>query len=178
MNGSFAVPNTHDGVAIFDGSSFNTVGGHDAELPKRNVIAGNLVHGVDIAFGASHNTVQGNYIGVNEGGGEIPTNAIPNGGAGVLINLGATFNLVGTDGNGTLDDIERNVISGNGSSGVAINDSATHHNTVAGNLLGTDIGGSIGVGNAGGVEITSGAHDNLIGGDSTVERNIIDTIVI
>ena len=60
--------------------------------------------------------VSGNYIGTNVTG----TAGLGNAGYGVRISNGSQFNLVGTNGDGTADLVERNVISGNQSDGVFI----------------------------------------------------------
>ena len=65
--GTAALPNGYNGLDIVSGASYNTVGGTTAGA--RNVISGNAVNGVVIAFsGASVNLVEGNYIGTNAAG--------------------------------------------------------------------------------------------------------------
>lgn len=177
ISGSYGIGNTHDGVAIFNpGATGNYVGGpHNPNLEQfsRNVIAGNGAHGVDIAFGASNNFVQGNLIGVNsfDGGESISTFAIPNGGVGVLINFGSNGNKIGTDLDGFGDEIEGNVISGNTQTGVQIEGSSG--NSIAGNLIGTDVLGISALGNAAGVAILGGAHHNTVGGLDANQGNVI-----
>src|SRR5215218_2130237 len=100
-SGNFAVPNLR-GVVV--SSDTNVIGGSDT---ARNVISGNTMQGVAIAR-ASVNTVSENYIGTDATG----VTAVPNGGAGVVIDggdTGANTNTIGT-----------NVISGNGGPGVLI----------------------------------------------------------
>ncbi|MGB3903987.1 MAG: right-handed parallel beta-helix repeat-containing protein [Anaerolineae bacterium] len=60
-------------------------------------------------------------------------------------------------------------------SGVSISfDASTAGNTISGNYIGTDPSGQFDWGNGGtGVYIGSGAHDNVIGGDTPGERNVI-----
>ena len=84
---------------------------------ERNIISGNLNGaGVYLAsnnFTVSNNTVAGNYIGVGANG----TTALGNGNSGVYINSngnGANNNRIGSDDNGTRDDIEANIIANNG----------------------------------------------------------------
>jgi len=181
--GMFAVGNTHDGVAIFENAYQNSVGGSnnlDLERFARNVIAGNYGHGVDIAsfgstgVGAAGNVVQGNWIGINQAGeGQV---VIPNGLNGVLLNLGAHQNVIGTLADGGDDEFEGNVISGNGAAGVSINSQEgfdTRSNTVAGNLIGTGLDGFAAVPNASGVLLTGGTHDNKIGGLLPFEGNVL-----
>ena len=121
--------------------------------------------------------IAGNDIGTGVHGAA----AVPNGAGGVLINAGASNNLIGTDGSSSHAD-EGNLISGNnagGTPGVMISDTGTNSNVVAGNLIGTDAGGQNPLGNGGvGVFILNGAQSNRIGtdgdgkGDSS-ERNVI-----
>jgi len=86
---------------------------------------------------------------------------------GVRIESGADTTTVG----GTTSS-ERNVISGN-STGVLIRDSGTTSNAVKGNYIGTDVSGNVAAGNVVGVSIDSGAWNNVIGGPSDAERNVI-----
>jgi hypothetical protein len=77
--------------------------------------------------------------------------AIPNSVYGVLSAYRAGSVRVGTDGNGTSDSLERNVISGNGSVGVYIYGEKTDNNVVAGNYIGVNAAGDarLANGNAG-----------------------------
>jgi hypothetical protein len=121
--GLSAVPNSRSGVAIFDpGNNFNLV--------TRNVISGNLAHGVDIAFGASLNSVRGNLIGVAANG----FGPLGNTGTGVLINSGSNNNAIGGS---ALD--ERNIVAYN-SIGIAVGGTsvgnAFRNNSIFSNLSG------------------------------------------
>jgi hypothetical protein len=159
-------------VIIVD-SPGNIVGGTtDA---ARNLISGNTGNGVTITgSGATGNVVAGNYIGTDMSG----TRPLANGISGVEIRGLAQGNRVGTNGDAVSDTAERNVISGNSWSGIAIWDGAAN-NAVAGNLIGTDASGTQLLGNRGhGVAIFAGAHSNRVGtnGDGVAdeaERNII-----
>jgi CSLREA domain-containing protein len=58
--------------------------------------------------------------------------------------------------------------------GVSINGSGAMTNTICGNYIGTDAGGTLDRGNGKcGVRIDSGAQDNTVGGDAAGERNVI-----
>jgi hypothetical protein len=153
-----------DGVQIAAGASGNLVGGTDAGAG--NVISGNPGAGVGIeGAGTTGNTVAGNHIGTNAAG----TAAVGNGFRGVQIAAGASGNLVGgtTAGAG-------NLISGNGLNGVLITGAGTTGNTVAGNDIGTDVTGTLALGNGfGGVNLDSGASGNTIGGTVAAARNVI-----
>ncbi len=150
--GMHAMSNQGDGIMIR--ASDNRVGGKDAG--ERNIISGNGRYGVDIGF--TGNEIIGNYIGTDASG----TADLGNIGHGVGIELGAYNNLV-----------DRNLISGNGREGVLIHDWGSSYNTVIGNLIGTDVSGTLPIPNCGGVGIGGGASFNRIGGTTTEERNII-----
>ncbi len=166
-SGTSAVGNG-DGVSIWGGASSNTIGGSGEA--DRNVISGNAAHGVEIVHPQSTgNVVVGNYIGTDTAG----ETALPNG-DGVLICCGAHNNTIGG-----ADPAERNIISGNNSTGVWITDNGTSGNVVTGNYIGTDVSGTAPIGNgqedpyATGVGIGYGAQYNVIGGESEGERNVI-----
>ena len=65
----------------------------------------------------------------------------------------------------------RNVISGNGSNGVNIFGFLATGNLVQGNLIGTDVTGTIALGNTRGIWVSTAA--NTIGGITATERNVI-----
>src|SRR5262249_35037142 len=129
--------------------------------------------------GTDGNRVAGNYIGVDISGAALLANT----GWGVMVTLGARFNVVGTNGDGNGHAAERNVISGNGVGG-GIGNSAgtgvgTDFNIIAGNYIGTNAAGTVAIGNTfNGVQIAYGAQNNLVGTNAdgksdTLERNII-----
>ena len=143
--------------------------GGRANIIERNVISANEGHGIAlIDNGVDENIVLGNKIGTDVSG----TAALGNTGNGIWI-LHGKSNLVG----GTTA-ADRNIISGN-AEGVAILGTGATDNRVQGNYLGTDITGTIALGNNGsGVVIVEGASSNVIGTDSdgladTTEGNLI-----
>jgi hypothetical protein len=146
----------------------------DGSLVRGLIINGFTGSGIDI-LGSDNNIIAGNYIGTNASG----TAAAANGNWGVLIEAGASGNLVGTDGDGSFDPAERNLISGNDFSGVGIVGADTNNNVVAGNFIGTDHMGTVAVGNGNrGIGIYKGAQGNLVGTNADgvadeAERNII-----
>jgi hypothetical protein len=158
--GTGAVANGKCGVSV--GSANNTIGGSTAGA--RNVISGNTADGVLVAgTGASGNRVQGNYIGTNAAGAA----AVPN------LLYGVEISQINNTVGGTLAG-QRNVISGNGKSGVVLYTAGATANRVQGNYIGTDATGSRDVGNRGrGVDVTNGASANLVGGDAAGARNVI-----
>lgn len=157
--GTAALPNNWSGVDIFGSAAGNIIG-------PANTISGNPNYGVVISStGSDHNTVQGNFIGLDATG----TAPVPNAWAGIGIFSGAKSNLVG----GTIA-AARNVISGNGSQGVVIGDSGTTANRVQGNYIGLNPAGTAAMGNSwAGVNLYGGASGNLIGGDAPGTGNVI-----
>jgi parallel beta-helix repeat protein len=156
-----------NGVHIRDGADDNTVGGDTGG--ERNVISANRGYGVHIeGSGTTGNIVAGNYIGTGANGSYAPAE-LGNDGDGVLINNGASGNVVGGSTAG-----ERNVIANNDWSGVAVYGSGTADNTVSGNYVGVDAAGTGARGNRLlGVYLGWAAQGNLIGGDTPGERNVI-----
>ena len=82
---------------------------------------------------------------------------------GVSFSEGANHNTIGPN----------NLISNN-DLGVTLNGDSTAYNVVAGNLFGTDQSGASGLGSPEHAIAIWGGHDNLIGGDSAAERNVIN----
>ena len=149
-----------DGVDIDSASSNNTIGG--ATAAARNIISGNTNDGVDIE-NVTGNVVIGNYIGTNAAG----TADLGNTNYGVNIKGGASSNTIG----GTATNA-RNIISGNNSGGIEIDNSTS--NVIEGNYIGTNAAGTTGIGNTfAGIRIDNGASSNTIGGTTTNARNVI-----
>jgi parallel beta-helix repeat protein len=162
LSGNVALPNGGDG--IFLQASGNTVGGND--VMRRNVISGNAKSGITISgAGASNNVVEGNVIGANTSG----TVAVPNTSHGIRI-VNASNNRIGslTEAGG------RNIISGNGGSGVTLSQAGATGSLLAGNYIGVAANGSSALGNSGsGVLLTDGATNVQIGGSTALSRNLI-----
>ncbi|MBX9581092.1 MAG: hypothetical protein K2X87_12355, partial [Gemmataceae bacterium] len=171
--GAGAAGNGQGGIWIGPAATAVTVGTNadgTNDAAERNVISGNGGNGV-LVQGAS-NVIAGNSIGTNAAG----TAALGNAAAGVLIQGGASGNVVGTNGDGSADAAEGNLISGNSQYGVLI--SGANNNRVAGNFIGTDATGRLAVPNPDAVAIF-GATGNVIGTDGSDdpfnanERNVI-----
>lgn len=134
-----------------------------------NVVQGLVVNnfsgnGVKIVGRAIQNVVVGNYIGTDETG----TQARPNQFYGVIVGSnGSQSNLIG----GTTPE-DRNLISGNGSHGVALN-FPTFDNRVVGNWIGTTASGTEALPNGGNGVFLSGVRENIIGGVTPGARNVI-----
>ncbi len=172
--GKIALGNLQQGVNIFAAATGNFVGtdGDEAnDATESNLISGNQFNGVNISqAGTQFNIVAGNRIGTDAEG----KNPLGNGFNGVTIQNGATSNFVGTDGNGKSDGFEGNVISGNRGAGVLIRNAGTDGNVVAGNDIGTDITGTVPLGNgSNGLLLQLGASANVIGGSIPAARNVI-----
>jgi len=164
VTGTVALGNSGHGVEIDEGAQSNTIGG--TTIGERNIISGNNGYGVVIKDeGTNNNKVSGNYIGVDVTG----TNALGNSGRGISIFAGAQSNIIG----GTTES-ERNIISGNGNRGVEISGTFTDNNVVSGNYIGTDVSGTLDLGNSDfGIHIGEGAKSNTIGGATVGEKNLI-----
>src|SRR5208337_1960639 len=156
--GNGALSNTFAGMYITGGAQNNVVAG--------NVFSGQPSEGLRLAgAGTSANTVQGNYFGTDATG----ARAMPNGFAGVTMIQGAGSNFIG----GTTAQT-RNLISGNGTYGVVIEDPGTSGNVVEGNWIGTDATGINALGNSfANVALWNGATANLIGGTNAGAGNVI-----
>jgi hypothetical protein len=160
ITGTIALGNgaAGNGVQIAGGAS-NVIGGTVAGAG--NLISGNKAGGVSIAgAGATGNLVAGNLIGTNLAGTAALGNA-----TGVIIT--SPSNIVG----GTIA-LARNIISGNAANGVVI---TSDGNVVEGNFIGTDLTGSIALGNgpAGNGVIDIGGANNVIGGSVAGAGNVI-----
>ena len=122
-----------------------------------NVISGNGQGNVSIDAQAS---VQGNFIGTNAAG---TADITPAGGNGILVST-ASGTVVGGTASGA-----RNVISGNGLYGIAIESDGV---LVQGNYIGTNASGNSGLQNSSGGILIAGAG-NTIGGSAAGAGNLI-----
>jgi CSLREA domain-containing protein len=158
--GTAQIPNDHGGI-ILTGGGGNVIGG--TPPGARNVVSGNSGAGLIILSDGVQ--VQGNYFGLNPAGNA----ALGNLASGVLINGADNCTIGGTTA------AARNVIAGNGNGGVRIAFSADN-NTVQGNYIGTDAGGTINLSNGinfAGVAILGTCINNRIGGTTAGVGNII-----
>ena len=176
-SGTQALGNTFNGVQIEDAGS-NIIGG--SATGDRNIISGSKqAQGVFIVGAqATGNKVQGNYIGTDKDG----INALGNKFDGVRIRGGATNNIIGTDGDGTNDANEGNLISGNEGNGVLFRQTGTNNNVIAGNRIGTNatntgaianIGNGIEINNLDGAPLNNRIGSNNNGISDDLEGNII-----
>ncbi len=155
VNGDVAVPNTY-AILFDDGAAFNIVGGDTPE--HRNILSGNSGYGVFIYnMGTRYNLVKGNYIGTDYTG----TNAVPN--ANGIVVDGAPYSNI----------IDSNLISGNLQQGIIIHITNSDSTLITRNKIGTDITGTLPLGNGiDGVRIATGPQHTIIGG-SPANANII-----
>jgi titin len=133
----------------------------------RGLVINNFdIHGIAITgIGAFGNIISGNYIGTESTGNADQGN----GGNGIYIASRASGNVIGGS-----SPADRNVISGNNQSGILIDGTGTDTNTVSGNYIGVNVGGTAPLPNSlDGIRITGGAQHNHIGGDTPGERNVI-----
>lgn len=147
--GELAVPNGEDGVLIDTGANDNTV--------DSNVISGNTGNGVHLTDSdTNNNTISNNEIGTN---GRVDS-PVANGQDGVLIDAGASFNIVDSD-----------TISGNSGNGVHLDGSDTIENTISNAEIGTNDAGGSAIANAlDGVLIANGAAFNTLN-SNTISGN-------
>ncbi|MEZ5658199.1 MAG: DUF4347 domain-containing protein [Burkholderiaceae bacterium] len=152
-----------------DGFSFS--GTADGSSIRGLVIRDFAQNGITLQIGADNISITGNYIGRLTSSGTASVAGDENNGVGIWIN-GAN-NLIG--GSTTAD---RNVIAGN-FHGIVIDGATGSGNRVMGNRIGTDLGGTVDIGNSQeGVQLLSGATGNMIGTDlngsnDTSEGNLI-----
>jgi trimeric autotransporter adhesin len=153
--------NAQSGLRVYGAS--NTIGG--ATAADRNVVSGNADTGIVLLGGAQLNQVLGNYVGTTAAG----SAALGNGGAGITLSTGAHDNTVGGAGSG-----QGNVISANGTDGIALADNTTMANRVLGNVVGLNAAQTAALGNLHqGVWFGYSASGNFIGGSAAGEGNVI-----
>ncbi|MCA9063977.1 MAG: right-handed parallel beta-helix repeat-containing protein, partial [Planctomycetaceae bacterium] len=143
------------GLTLADGSDGSTIRGF--------VINRFTADGIEIASGADGNVVAGNIIGLDV------TGTIDLGNAGEGVSIRSAGNTIG----GT-SAADRNIISGNTLRGVRLALATATNNVVLGNYIGTDATGTTAIGNSNsGITIDFGANNNLIGGTTAADRNVI-----
>ncbi|MDA2927926.1 CSLREA domain-containing protein, partial [Acidobacteria bacterium AH-259-G07] len=158
VTGTVSLMGTSSGVVISNAPN-TIIGGTTAAA--RNVISGNLA-GVILQSGATGTWVQGNFIGTDLTG----KVALGNRSFGVFVTESSNNTIGGTTTGA------RNIISANGR-GLVITDRSTG-NVAQGNYIGTDVTGTMALGNAGtGVAIGNGANNNTIGGTAAGAGNVI-----
>lgn len=158
-SGAVNLGNDQVGIFFAAGGSDNTLGG--ATAGARNVISGNSSANVLVSSNATGTVIQGNYIGPNAAG----TAGL---GGGLGIALQAPGNTVG----GTTP-AARNIVAGNGSTGVSAAFAGSDGNVIQGNFIGAGPGGAPLPNGQSGIAIREGANDTTIGGGSAAAANVI-----
>ncbi len=164
--GSIALPNLITGIYI-NTSNNNFIGGTAPEA--RNVISANgdsngngsgIMLAGNTGDPVSATVIQGNYIGTNAAG----TAAVGKQGVGVV--LSETSN---TTVGGSVAEA-RNIISGNAR---GIDAAGANQSLVQGNYIGTDVSGTVAIGNKyAGIRLFDSAN-NIVGGSVAGARNVI-----
>ncbi|MCD8535958.1 MAG: DUF11 domain-containing protein [Verrucomicrobia bacterium] len=170
-SGTKPLPN-EDGIYIEDAPA-NFIGGPDRSPGILNG-SGNLISGNDGAGiyiegdNAPGQVIQGNFIGVDVSG----MVALPNDDPGIDVDDGSGNHTIGGASAPGLSTLASNVISGNDSHAIAIEDSEAHQNTIQGNYIGVALDGITPIPNRGNGIALSG-DGNRIGGPEPQHRNLI-----
>lgn len=174
VNGNADLGNGGDGITAH----------RSASAVNGNLVSGNGGNGIRILNSTANTrtpTVAGNYVGTNAAG----TAAIGNDGHGIELRSSTGVGVGGSQPNPTIPPViqplgtGRNIISGNRGHGVFITGEplqvgpVPRGHLIASNYIGTDVTGSIALGNAGsGIFATTGGHG--IGGFvSSGDGNVI-----
>ena len=137
-----------------------------------NVIRGlsiyNATYGVYLEEDfAQRNHIVGNIIGTNIAATWDLSVLWGSNGSGIFLNAGPKFNIIGTP-----DPADRNVLSGNASWGVRMDQGGTDGNVMWNNIVGLSPDGTRALPNNGGVDVQWRAQFNVIGGLNVGERNV------
>jgi CSLREA domain-containing protein len=131
----------------------------------RNVIAANTLVGIGSHDGAGGNVISGNFIGTNAAGTAAMGNRMG-------IEAYTPNNVIGGQ-----TAADRNVISGNGTGdggfGIHLSGPAATGNRILGNLVGTDVSGTVALPNSDAGVFVDSAPNNTIGGTNPADRNVI-----
>ncbi len=156
--GTFA---SNSGVYLQSGARDNTIGGTTAA--ERNIISGNSYAGIySTDLGTTGNLIQGNYIGTDPTG----TIAVPNN-FGISFQSDVSDNIIGGIAAGA-----GNLISGNTSRGINF-EFGVRNNNVLGNSIGTDVTGTLDLGNGTDGVYVRQSSNNVFGGITSSAKNII-----
>ncbi|VTU01779.1 Uncharacterized protein OS=Synechocystis sp. (strain PCC 6714) GN=D082_23580 PE=4 SV=1 [Gemmataceae bacterium] len=179
-SGTRRLANGTNGIVITGGSTGNLIGGRTPanppgttpnELsgrrsPDGNLISGNTANGVVITGGATGNTLSGNFVGTDTTG----VRALGNLQRGVVISGAHGNSLLGTQVN--LDPfIYYNVVSGNKSDGLLVQNS--NNTTVQANFFGLGSDNNTAVGNGGNGVVVAGTSRNTTFGGIIPLGNVV-----
>lgn len=164
MNGTLTVEIDASGESDIYG--FNIVGSQADGTVVKGLIINDIPYEAMYLTDVDNVSIEGNYIGTSS------TGNVADGGSshGVRIGGNSTGNIIGG-----ASAAKRNVISGNGNTGVLFYGSAqTTGNSVQGNYIGVGADGTTRLGNSQqGVASSEGPTGNTIGGDEEFEGNVI-----
>jgi CSLREA domain-containing protein len=139
-----------------------------------NVIRGFDMHAFKISVNlygtsANSNTVVGNMFGLQLDGTLDPTMQLFGASSCVVMQKGASSNIIGTPALG-----DRNVVSGCNHIGIATYDWPTKNNVIKNNVVGLDPTGTLNRGSEShGVDINTGTQGTIIGGTGPNEHNVL-----
>ncbi|NNC80353.1 MAG: CSLREA domain-containing protein, partial [Acidimicrobiales bacterium] len=144
-----------DGAGAGGGSIGIRISGNNVEI-RGFAIGGFSGNGIRVLAASSGSLIAGNHIGLDATG-FVPRG---NGGRGVELRSGSGPTTIGG-----MTPADRNVISGNSSSGIIVFDS--DNNVIIGNFIGTDVTGNAsgaGIGNTGdGISVDGGSAGTTVG---------------
>ncbi len=168
LTGVLPLGNENNGIFVSD-SPDNTIGG---SFEEGNTVVDNKMNGVYVEGDSDNNVIAGNLIGVDQTG----ASPMGNGGYGVVFN-GTPANTLGGEEDVVPGMCEGpcNTISANGLGGVFI-DEGSSGILVAGNLIGTDVGGTTPLPNDGHGVFVRNASDNQVGPYNSIAFNEGDGI--
>ena len=148
-------------AGIYVSASMNTTIGGGAP-GQRNIIAGTMNYGIQVAGTSPGTIIRGNYIGLDNTG----VNAITSGGTGIKLTGGAGTVIGGeTPGAG-------NVIGGN-IAPIDAQDAAVNNLVIKGNILGSNIFAEQPSGANIGINLLRGTGNVVIGGEAAGAANIL-----
>lgn len=158
VSGTKAIANGLNGIEVRD-SAENHIGGNSTS--ERNLVSGNGQVGIFVSGSkAINNVIQGNYIGTDISG----TTALGN-------EFGISIIKASNNTIGGLKVSDRNTISGNADTGIAIFYFTATNNTIQGNFIGTDVTGKSDLGNGNsGIGIVD-SPENTVGPQNTISGN-------
>lgn len=168
-DGDTVSANGDDNIYTYHSSTLiGTNGDGSNDAGERNLISGSGSYGL---FLDGQSTVAGNFIGTDATG----LLDRGNGSSGIQVDIDNC--IVGTNGDGSGDSYEGNLISGNNNDGVTVANNI-HGVKIAGNYIGTTATGLVGLGNnTEGVQVGNSLNtylgSNYDGVSHDYERNII-----
>ena len=149
-----------DGILVSESADNNIV--------RNNVVGSSGGDGIHVRNTSDGNWVWGNIVGLATDG----TTARGNIGYGIHLSGTTDGTTIGTDGDGTSDVAERNVIASNTLAGIYVD--ASTNVTIAGNYIGVDSTGNVDRGNAtDGIFVTSSVDTITIGGSAADTGNVV-----